>query len=379
MNLPLLSAAAYAGMFGFGVVMALLGAVLPLVFTRIGFDLAGAGNLFLAMNGCMLLTMLALGPLMDRFGKKPPMVAGPVLVAAALAIIARASGYPELLLAVCLLGVGGGALNGATNTLIADLHSDPHRKNAALNLLGIFFGFGAIFLPFTIGSLLGTLGLEPILYAAGALVLVATLLSAVLAFPPPRHRERVPLAEIWRFARNPVVLAFAFLLFFESGNEFTVGGYASTFLTREVGMSIGAASLMLALYWGAVIVARVGMSRLLLRVPGPTVVLASALTAAAGVMVLLTAHGPWQAGCALTLIGLGLASIFPTTLGLAGARFEEYSGTVFGILFAVALAGGMSLPWALGRIAQTAGFRTALWLPAGAFLAIAVLSRRNRT
>ena len=59
-------------MFVFGLVLALLGAVLPLVSARIGFDLARAGNLFLGMNFSMLVTMLALGPLMDRFGKKPP-------------------------------------------------------------------------------------------------------------------------------------------------------------------------------------------------------------------------------------------------------------------------------------------------------------------
>src|SRR5579885_3671920 len=71
--------------------------------------------------------------------------------------------------------------------------------------------------------------------------------------------------------------------------------------------------------------------------------------------------------------GRGVASIYPTTLGLAGTRFEEYSGTVFGILFAVALVGGMSLPWALGQIGAARGLRTALALPVAAFLAIFLL------
>ena len=81
-------------------------------------------------------------------------------------------------------------VNGAANNLIADLHRDPMRKNAALNLLGIFFGFGAIFLPFTMGSLLRALGLAPILWIAAALTLVTTALSAPLAFPPPHRREK---------------------------------------------------------------------------------------------------------------------------------------------------------------------------------------------
>ena len=167
-----LSGAAYAGMFGFGIVMALLGAILPVISLRLHFDLAQAGNLFLAMNGAMLGTTLALGPALDRFGMKPAMVVAPLFVAASLGLIAGAGTFKGLIAAVVLLGIGGGALNQATNTLIADLHVDASRKSAALNLLGVFFGFGALFIPFTIGSLLQALGLNTILYAAVLLAVI---------------------------------------------------------------------------------------------------------------------------------------------------------------------------------------------------------------
>lgn len=66
-----LSIAAYTGMFTFGIVMALLGAILPLISQRLHFGLAQAGNLFFALNLAMLITTLALGPLLDRFGMAP--------------------------------------------------------------------------------------------------------------------------------------------------------------------------------------------------------------------------------------------------------------------------------------------------------------------
>src|SRR5690606_4251923 len=46
----LLSAAAYAGMFVFGIVMALLGAVLPALSGRLAFEVADIGRLLLYMN-----------------------------------------------------------------------------------------------------------------------------------------------------------------------------------------------------------------------------------------------------------------------------------------------------------------------------------------
>ena len=131
--------------------------------------------------------------------------------------------------------MGGGALNGGTNLLIADLHADPRRKNAALSALGIFFGFGALFLPFVLGSLVELLGLGTILWLAAAPTATVALLFLALAFPPAKRAQGLSLREVGRFARHPLVLLFGFLLFFQSGNEFLIGGYTATYLVREVG------------------------------------------------------------------------------------------------------------------------------------------------
>lgn len=365
-----LSGVTYAGMFVFGIVMALLGAILPLLSERIRFDLGQVGNLFLTMNSAMLASTLGLGPLMDRFGKKPVLVAGSLFVGLALLIIASASSYRTLLAGVLLLGVGGGALNGATNTLIADLHDDPQRKSAALNLLGAFFGFGALFLPFTIGSLLKVLMPISILHLAMGLSLAPGVLFLALRFPPPKRKQGLLLADVRRVAQHPLVLWLGLLLFFQSGSEFIMGGYTSLYLTRQLGRSISTASYLLAAYWGSMMLGRIVCSRLLLRIKGHRLVLLSALGSALGVAILVLASTERIAFLAAVLIGLGFASIFPTTLGLAGSHFEEYSGTVFGVLFAIALTGGMMLPWVAGQMANAYGLRAALILVAANALMI---------
>jgi FHS family glucose/mannose:H+ symporter-like MFS transporter len=355
-----LSGAAYAGMFGFGIVMALLGAILPLISERVHFDLAHAGNLFLAMNGAMLATTLALGPALDRFGMKPAMVVAPVFVAASLALITAAGTFPALLTAVILLGIGGGALNQATNTLIANLHSDENTKSAALNLLGVFFGFGALFIPFTIGVLLQALGLNHILYIAVVLVVAPATASIALVFPPPEQKSGVPVVQVLRYAREPLVLAFAFLLLFESGNEFILGGYITTFLTRRLGADVATASYLLAGYWGALMLGRIVLSRVLLRVRGEMLILASALGVAVSVTLLILSPSIGLGAAATILLGLSMAAIFPTVLGLAGSRYPRHSGTIFGILIGVALVGGMTLPWFAGLVSQTRGVTAGL-------------------
>ncbi len=368
-----LSAAAYAGMFLFGIAAALLGATLPVLSERLEIGLGRVGTLFLVMNACILASSFALGALQDRFGMKPPLVGGPVVVGAALLLVAGADSYAQLLLAVALLGLGGSALNSAPNALVADLHEDPVRKGAALNFLGLFFGFGALFMPFAIGLLLRAAGLRGILYAAVTLCALVAVANALPAYPPPKQAGGLSLAEMGRFIRDPFVLLLGAILFFQSGNEFIVGGYTTTLLTREIGMSVGAASYALAGYWAALMVTRAWLGRGRTALTGPRLVLASALASAVAVGLLVTATRPPLAVAMTVAIGATLAGVFPTVLGIAGARFPAHSGTVFGLLFTMALAGGMTLPWATGQVASAWGLRPALGLVVVQFLAIFAL------
>jgi fucose permease len=365
-------------MFLFGIAAAVLGATLPLLSERLALGLGRAGTLFLVMNACMLGSSFALGALQDRYGMKPPLVGGPLVVGVALLVVARAGSFAHLLLGVALLGVGGSALNGASNALVADLHEDPAAKGAALNRVGVFFGFGALFIPVAIGLLLRAASLRGILLGAGVLCGLVAVANALPAYPPAKQAGGLPLADALHLARDPAVLLLGFLLFFESGNEFIVGGYMTTFLTREIGMGVAAASYALAGYWAALMLARAGLGGGRFPLAGERLVLASALLSAAAAALLVTASRPAFAVAMAVALGATLAGIFPAVLGAAGSRFPAHSGTVFGVLFTMALAGGMTLPWVTGQAAAAWGLRPALGLVAIQFLAVLVLQRLVR-
>jgi fucose permease len=281
-----------------------------------------------------------------------------------------------LRIAALLLGVGGGALNGASNTLVADLHEDPRRKSAALNRLGIFFGFGALCLPFAMGALLARLSMATLLLAAAALCAGAGVFASTLRFPAPKQGHALPVADLPRFLRSPLVLVFAFLLFFESGVEFTLGGFISTYLTRDMAMaSVSLASWVLAGYWLSLMVSRAVLSRVALGAEPYRILLFCSLGACAGALIAAVAPSAGVAALGIVLCGFSLAGVYPTALGIAGARFKSHSGTVFGILFAVALSGGMILPWVAGQLGGAAGLRWAFGMVAAAFMAVFLLSR----
>jgi len=92
----------------------------------------------------------------------------------------------------------------------------------------------------------------------------------------------------------------------------------------------------------------------------------------------MLAHGLVLASVAVAIIGFSAASIFPTALGLAAARFEKHSGSVLGLLIAIGLLGGMSLPFVLGHVAAAFSLRTALLVVIVNAAAIGVLVLRVR-
>jgi FHS family glucose/mannose:H+ symporter-like MFS transporter len=353
---------ACAGIFVFGIVMAMLGAILPSLFAKIQFGKSQAGNLFFIMNLAMLVMSVIFGPVVDRFGYRAFLMICSLLVALAFFLFSQASMYSWLVAAALVLGFGGGGLNGGANALASDLY--PERRSAALNLIGIFFGFGALSIPFLIGTLLGSLGLKTILIIAVLLSLIPFGLFLLLRFPEAKHAQGFPLAQAAQVIRQPLLWLCGFLLFFESGNEFTVGGWLATFLNETFHFPAMAAALVLAGYWAGMMVGRLLVSLKLVKImKNETLILASAfLSLAAALLIFFSPSGP-LAALGIVLIGLGFAAIYPTTLAVVGGAFPAFSGTAFSVIFVVALAGGMTAPWLVGQIAAASSIRRGLIIP----------------
>jgi MFS family permease len=73
------------------------------------------------------------------------------------------------------------------------------------------------------------------------------------------------------------------------------------------------------------------------------------------------------------MIGLGLASIYPTALGVAGDCHPRQTGTVVSAIMVVELVGGTAGPGLCGTLAAT-GLRNILWVPVIAAVAVATLT-----
>lgn len=356
-----LMSSACAGMFVFGIVMAILGAILPTLFSEVQFNKSEAGDLFFTMNLSMLVMSLLFGPVVDRFGFKIFLAVCSLLVAFSFFLFTTATNYTIVLIAAIILGFGGGGLNGGTNALASDIH--PEKRSAALNVLGIFFGFGALTIPFLIGAFLGRVGLDPILMFATFLSLTPFILFVSFAFPKPKHEQGFPLLEAKKVIKHPLLWLCGLLLFFQSGNEFTVGGWISTYLNEHFGLTPTTASFLLAGYWAAIMSGRLVSSRIVKLVKNENLILGSGVLSFFAAILVVAAPSKELSSLGVILLGLGFAAIFPTTLAIVGGTFPSLTGTAFGIIFVIALTGGMLSPWLAGKIAHVYSIQKAMFIP----------------
>jgi MFS transporter, FHS family, glucose/mannose:H+ symporter len=355
----------------FGIVLTTLGAVLPSVMERFAIDKTSAGALLLLMTFSVLAGAMVFGPIVDRYGYQAILVAATALVVAGLEGVAFAPSMAWLRLAVSLTGFGGGIINGGANTLVSDISGDA--RGPRLNLLGVFFGVGAMGVPFGLALLTDRLSHAVLIASVGALVLVPLAVIAMTRFPPPKHAQRFPLADAARLLRDPLILLMGVMLFLQSGMEITVGGWTSTFVTEELIASERSALILLSLYWAGMMLARLAIGTVLSRVSAFRILSFSLVIALAGAAMVLGTHTVGIAAVGVFLLGVGFAAMFPTVLGFIGTRYVALAGTAFSAAFVMALTGGMILPYTAGVLGDRVGMRGALLIVPAALVILAVL------
>lgn len=359
------------GMLAFGIVLTTLGAVLPSVIERFGIDTAAAGSLFLLMTFGMLLGSVVFGPIVDRNGYKGMLLLALALIIVGLEGIAFAASMGWLRVAVALIGFGGGIINGGTNALVADISADG--RTAGLSLLGVFFGVGAVGVPFALGILLGILSYSAIIAAVGALVIGPLVMTAVTPFPAPKQPQGFPLAAAKGLLRDPVLLVMGLMLFLESGMEISVGGWTATFFKEELQIADQRALVYLSLYWLGMMLARMALGMVLRRASPTRVVLSCLAVGFIGAFLLIATRSSSLAALGVFLLGVGFSATFPVVLGFVGDRYAALSGTAFSVVIVMALTGGMLLPYATGVLGASYGLRGSFLIVPAALVLLASL------
>jgi FHS family glucose/mannose:H+ symporter-like MFS transporter len=257
---------------------------------------------------------------------------------------------------VFLFGLSGGAINGATNAVVADI--TPGNKGANLSLLGVFFALGSISVPSLLGLLQGTgISFEVILSMISALTMLAAAVYAFTKFPEAKQKGGVAISKVVSMVKDRYLLAIAFFLFMVSSLEGVINNWTTTYFENYLRIPQENALYALSSYVIGMAATRILLGSVFRNVRNSVVVVTSLVILLAGALLLSVNTGYAMAVVSLVCMGVGLAMGFPIMLGLTGSRYAELSGTAFSFVLVIALVGNMIVNFLVGVISDTYGIQ----------------------
>lgn len=311
---------------------------------------------------------LVFGPLADRYGRKPPILAGLVVFALASVGCALAVSADALTWLRLLQGLGGCAGMVVARAVVRDL-CDERGSVRMMAMLMLVMGAAPILAPLLGGLLLEVLGWRAIFwvlaaYAAAALLLVAFALQESL--PPERRRHDGPaaiLAVYLQILRDRRFLAHAL-----AGAVPMLGLFAYLVASPHVLMGVhGLSPMAYGIAFGAnafgLIVASQVVARLVRRV-GPSWLLPRTLAvcALAGLMVpaAVTTGALWPLLGALFLYLSVMGSVLPLASALAMQPLGRVAGSASAVIGTLQFGGGAVVGTLLGALGGASPWPMAL-------------------
>ncbi|WP_433433789.1 MFS transporter [Nonomuraea sp. CA-141351] len=351
---------------------------IPAMTDKLGLSESTVGAILLVWGLGALVTMQSMRRIMARAGSRAVLRIGGPLTALGLLAVAFAPNLPLLLVAVAFFGMAFGTVDVAMNaqgSTVEQAYGRPLMNGmhagwcvgaiaaGALGSLAIAVG-----LPFTANvALIGLVSL-PVMVVLGRTYLPESPADGTVT----TARRRMP----------PIVYLLGAIMFFAFMVEGTVADWNGLYMRNELGAPEALAALGYPVFEVGMLVARLTGDRLRTRFGVRGMLTVSGVATAGFFAVVLLAPAALVAVFTMFFVGLGVATISPLTLSLAGTATDT-PGPAIAQAGAMGYAGLLLGPVVIGFLSDAISLRTALGIGVvlGALIALAsrLLPRREAT
>jgi MFS transporter, DHA1 family, inner membrane transport protein len=329
------------------------GNILPFLQAELGLSYRAVSLHFSAIAVGMITVGLFGNQIIRHLGRRRALwlAAGGVLTGAVLLCLAPAA---WMSIGSCvLIGVPGALIPAMVFAILAEVQGD-HREVAYAEASALSYAF-AIMGPLAMSLCLSlSLGWRS-----------AVLLGAVMGGAIVLTYRRLPIADptdlpsTERVSLPATYWAYWCMLTAAVALEYSVLFWAPAFLERAVGLTSAEAAASGAAFSVAMLVGRIAGSALVRRMPARRLFLVALTTALIGFAVYWGVDQPVAAVVGLFILGLGVAPLYPLTIGFAiDAAGEQSAAASARFMLAVGVA-ILSMPALLGGLADEVGLRPA--------------------
>jgi len=369
---------AHAAFIPTGIVTVLLGPVLPALAARWSLSDAQSGEFFTAQFLASILGVALSGALVPKVGYRLAMVSGLLFMAVGVGCLASGSRLVGIVAVACY-GVGLGLTIPTCNLLVAEVN--PATRAASLSLLNFSWSVGAMACPFLLAPFQRAGRISIFFYSLAAFLLLVSGSLARVNLPRPNPSKELsgtPAQPFVRMLVTPTAVILGTLFFVYVGTENAVGGWLASYAKRLMNQPGTIWVTTPSYFYGGLLAGRALAPIFLRTIPEVRLVRLSVVMAILGLMSLLASRSVFWILVSATVIGLGLAAIYPITISLLSNAFGSGATRLGSVMFGLASFGAATLPWLVGEIStKTSSLQFGLAVPLLSCVLMLALYLRN--
>lgn len=352
--------------------------LIPFAQQRLNLNHADFGLLLLCMGIGSMIAMPATGALVKRWGCRPLIALALMLLMVLLPSLTMWSSIVTMAVALFIFGSAAGCLGVAIN-----LQAVVVEKHSVRALMSSFHGMcslggltGAMLvtalLAVGLSALMSTLSVVMILLVIGGVAIPSCLTSFEQDEKPHEDTTQAP-KKLYR--PDGIILLIGVMCFIAFLSEGAAMDWGGIYLTSKYQLNPAFAGLAYTFFALSMTTGRFAGHILLKQWGEKNIVTYSAIGAAIGMAVIVTAP-VWQVVVlGYALLGLGCSNIVPVMFSRVGRQNNMPKAAALSLVSTIAYTGSLSGPALIGLIGEWTGLSTVLTGVAVLLFIIALLNR----
>lgn len=347
--------------------------MVPYAKQRLQLNDAQLGMLLLLLGAGAILMMPLTGLLIQKYGSRKIILTASFVMATFLPLLLLMSDPIGLGICLFMFGAAVGGIDVAMNA-----HAVKVQHLYGKHIMSTFHGL------FSVGGLLGALGLGALIKVGFSPIIAAGIISLILVFIAvsqyhhllPHQKEEKKQEKVkFSLPKSPVIyLGFmCFIVFLAEG---AMLDWSAVFLQFNRGVDPEFSGIGYAAFSIAMAVMRLSGDHLVKSIRAKNVVLYGSLVAAAGIFVAVLLPGSGWALVGFVLVGLGSANIVPVFFTAAGNMSHTPAYVAIPTITAIGYSGQLAGPALLGFVAYLFSLPVAIGF-IGILLLVVSLSYRH--
>ncbi|WP_246628103.1 MFS transporter [Paenibacillus oenotherae] len=356
-----------------------IGAVMEPMVHAYGVQYGDGGQLVMHQFLGGLLGIFSTPWLIKRLNKKLIILLLLGIAAAAEMVYTMLPPWGVMLVIAPIAGFGLGTLEAVIGSLV--IGASGKKANTAMSRVEIFFGVGALIMPFAGAALIefsywkaafGFVGLLAVIALVLWIIYWPTILDSPVEEEAPAEGVTVNRPLNGRYG---IVVLIACALFFAIyvGLEMSFVHYLPSLLVLSNNLTESSATLAISLFWGAMVIGRMAAGQIADRWGGGAYLLVTCIITAVLFSLMSLRSGTLDTFVLTTIAGLMMSGMFAIALVFANRAMPGMTEKTTSLLIGFGAIGGALLPKLAGWFMDEYGPDSTRWLFAGIALVMLLL------